>query len=253
MRPATSRPSLSTLVDHDITLVSAWAINAIPVAEMCLAQILLSLRGYFQSVHRYHELHDTATAKRFTRPGVADETIGLIGMGYIGTRLRHLLRDYPLEVIAHDPMLTTERATELDVELVELATLFSRSFIVSNHIPDLPSTRGKLGASLFAAMRDGASFINTGRGAQVVEADLIAVLKDRVDLTALLDVSWPEPPADDLALWTLAQCGDQPTHRRHHWQRGDAPRGLRDRGIRSLELRPAAALPGHRDVLRTMG
>jgi len=192
-----------TLVDRDIVLVSAWAINAIPVAEMCLAQILLSLRGYFQSVRRYHELHDTAAAKRFSRPGVTDETIGLIGMGHIGTRLRHLLRDYPLEVIAHDPMLTTERAAELGVERVDLAQLFSRSFIVSNHIPDLPSTRGTLGASLFAAMRNGATFINTGRGAQVVEADLIAVLKDRVDLTALLDVTWPEPPANDSELWSL--------------------------------------------------
>lgn len=191
------------LVDHDITLVSAWAINAIPVAEMCLAQILLSLRGYFQSVHRYREQHDTAAAKRFTRPGVNGETVGLIGMGHIGTRLRQLLRDYPLEVIVHDPMLTAERAAELDVERVDLATLFSRSFIVSNHIPDLPSTRGTLGTAHFAAMRDGATFINTGRGAQVVEDELIAVLRDRPDLTALLDVTWPEPPADDSALWTL--------------------------------------------------
>lgn len=191
------------LVDHDIVLVSAWAINAIPVAEMCLAQILLSLRGYFQAVHRYRELHDTAAAKRFTRPGVNGETIGLIGMGHIGTRLRHLLRDYPLEVIVHDPMLTADRAAELDVERVDLATLFSRSFIVSNHIPDLPSTRAALGAALFASMREGATFINTGRGAQVVEDELIAVLKDRADLTALLDVTWPEPPADDSALWTL--------------------------------------------------
>ena len=191
------------LVDHDIVLVSAWAINAIPVAEMCLAQILLSLRGYFRSVRRYRELRDTTAAKRFIRPGVAGETIGLIGMGHIGTRLRHLLRDYPLEVIAHDPMLTTARAAELGVEHVDLAELFSRSFIVSNHIPDLPSTRATLGAALFAAMREGATFINTGRGAQVVEADLITVLKDRVDLTALLDVTWPEPPADESELWTL--------------------------------------------------
>ena len=50
------------LVDHDIVLVSAWAINAIPVAEMCLAQILLSLRGYFRSVRRYRELRDTTAS-----------------------------------------------------------------------------------------------------------------------------------------------------------------------------------------------
>ena len=54
-----------------------------------------------------------------------------------------------------------------------------------------------------AAMREGATFINTGRGAQVVEADLIAVLEARPDLTALLDVTWPEPPAADSKLWAL--------------------------------------------------
>ena len=52
-------------------------------------------------------------------------------------------------------------------------------------------------------MRDGATFINTGRGAQVVEADMIAVLKARPDLTALLDVTSPEPPPADSELWRL--------------------------------------------------
>ena len=60
-----------------------------------------------------------------------------------------------------------------------------------------------LDKKLFASMREGATFINTGRGAQVIEADLIAVLKARPDLTALLDVTWPEPPAPDSELWRL--------------------------------------------------
>ncbi len=191
------------LVDHDLILVSAWAINAIPVAEMCLSQILLSLRGYFRAVRRYRE-RKTPAAKAFPRPGVFGATVGLIGMGKIGTRLRGLLRAYPLSVIAHDPFLTEAQAAELGVERVGLADLFQRADIVSNHIPDLPSTRGVLTAELFAAMRAGATFINTGRGAQVVEADLIAVLEARPDLTALLDVTWPEPPAADSKLWSLA-------------------------------------------------
>ena len=57
--------------------------------------------------------------------------------------------------------------------------------------------------SLFQRMREGATFINTGRGAQVVEADLIRVLRERPDVTALLDVTFPEPPDADSALWTL--------------------------------------------------
>ncbi len=51
-----------------------------------------------------------------------------------------------------------------------------------------------------------ATFINTGRGAQVEEADLIKVLKERPDLTALLDVTFPEPPESDSAFYTLPNC-----------------------------------------------
>ena len=191
-----------SLIENGITLVSAWAVNAIPPAEMCLSQILLSLRGYFRTVRQYRE-QKSFDAKKYWRPGVMDETVGLIGLGYIGALLRQKLRDYPVKVIAHDPFLTKERAAELDVTPVSLEDLFAKAYIVSNHIPDLETTRGVLDKKLFASMRDGATFINTGRGAQVVEADMIAVLKARPDLTALLDVTAPEPPTADSELWRL--------------------------------------------------
>ena len=106
-------------------------------------------------------------------------------------------------MIAYDPFLTPERARELNVESVSLLEVFERSLVVSNHTPDLDSTRGVLTDTHFDAMRDGATFVNTGRGAQVVEEDLIRVMSARSDLTALLDVTSPEPPAEDSALWTL--------------------------------------------------
>jgi phosphoglycerate dehydrogenase-like enzyme len=99
--------------------------------------------------------------------------------------------------------LSDERAKQFGVRKVSLEYLFSQSYIVSNHIPDLPSTQGVLGRALFERMRDGATFINSGRGAQVVEPDLIAVLQARPDLTALLDVTHPEPLPKDSPLWTL--------------------------------------------------
>ncbi|MDP6455250.1 MAG: hydroxyacid dehydrogenase [SAR202 cluster bacterium] len=191
------------LIDHDIVLVSAWAINAIPVAEMALAQVLLSCRGYYRAVRRYSDDHDGAQAKSFSRTGVFGETVGLIGMGMIGKRLAKHLQDFSFKVIANDPMLSEGQASELGVERVSLEDLFRRSQIVSNHIPDIPSTQNVLTGSLFESMREGATFINTGRGAQIVEPDLIRVLKDRPDLTALLDVTFPEPPSDDSELWTL--------------------------------------------------
>ena len=165
--------------------MSAWAINAIPPAEMCLSQILLSLRGYFRTVRQYRELK-SFDAKKYWRPGVQDETVGLIGLGYIGSLLRQKLRDYPVKVIAHDPFLTDARAKELDVTPVSLEELFAKARIssaITSRISNRPAACSN--KKLFASLREGATFINTGRGAQVIEADMIAVLKARPDLTAL--------------------------------------------------------------------
>ena len=191
------------LLDHGVILVSAWAINAIPTSQMVFAQVLLTCRGYFRSVRNYRVEKDLAKSKAFGRKGAAGETIGLIGMGWIARRLTKHLQDSGFRVICADPFLTPERAKELGVGKVSLEQVFERSYIVSNHIPDLPDTRGVLTAEHFERMRDGATFINSGRGAQVVEADLIRVLKAREDLTALLDVTDPEPPAAGSSLWTL--------------------------------------------------
>lgn len=191
------------LVDHHVVLVSAWAINAIATMQLALSQVLLTCRGYFRSVRRYAEKHELRHAKAFHRSGAAGETIGLIGMGWVARRLSAELIQLGFRVLANDPFLSPERARELGVEQVSLEELFRRSYIVSNHLPDLLATKQLLGASLFESMRDGATFINTGRGAQVVESHLVRVLKARPDLTALLDVTDPEPPAATSALWTL--------------------------------------------------
>ena len=99
-----------------------------------------------------------------------------------------------------DPYLTAEEAQELSVELVTMEEAFSSGYVVSNHLPDFPSLKGILNRQLFLSMRPHATFINTGRGAQVSEPDLVEVARLRPDLTALLDVTDPEPPGADCPL-----------------------------------------------------
>jgi phosphoglycerate dehydrogenase-like enzyme len=143
------------LVEHGVVLVSAWAINAIATAQLVLGQILLTCRGYFRSVRLYREARALAAAKTFRRTGAAGETIGVIGMGWVGTRLTAQLRALGFHVVASDPFLTAERAAALGVEPVSLEELFRRAYVVSNHIPDLPSTKHVLGGELLATMREG--------------------------------------------------------------------------------------------------
>ena len=101
-------------------------------------------------------------------------------------------------------LLTTDKKVEsLGVKLVSLEELFETCQTTSNHVANLPETVGMFNKSLFDRMKDNATFINTGRGAQVVEEDLIEALKEKPMRTAVLDVTYPEPPLEDNDLYEL--------------------------------------------------
>lgn len=190
-----------------VKVFSAWAANAIPVAEYTAAQIILANKGFFSS-SRLAKTGDRKAALQNLRgyPGNYDVKIGIIGAGMIGKQVIGILKQYDLAVLVFDPFLSSEKAAELGVEKVSLETLFRECQVVSNHLANNAQTRGMLGGRLFEMMLPNAAFINTGRGAQVVEADLIRVLKARSDLTAILDVTYPEPPEEGSELYALPNC-----------------------------------------------
>ena len=71
--------------------------------------------------------------------------------------------------------------------------MFEKCQTVTNHTANNEQTKGMLNYSLFSRMKNNATFINTGRGAQVVEADLVRALTEQPERTAILDVTFPEP------------------------------------------------------------
>lgn len=181
------------LLERGIHVVSAWRANAIPVAEFTVAQIILSLKNYFanSAACRSPEAYRAAP----NGPGCYGETVALIGDGAISTLVKKRLESYNLrvKVVSSFP----ERRT------VSLEEAFSTAYVVSNHLFNHPSNQRVLTRGLFASMRHGATFINTGRGAQVDEEGMTAVLQSRPDLTALLDVTFPEPPPSGALLYKL--------------------------------------------------
>ncbi|MCE9612975.1 MAG: hydroxyacid dehydrogenase [Lentisphaerae bacterium] len=190
------------LLERGITVVSAWAANAVPVAEFALAQILLANKGYHRNRADFRCPADYARA--FRGSGNYGGTVALLGAGMVGRALIGLLRHVTLNVIVWDPMLSDADAAALGVRRVpHLAEAFHDAHVVSNHLANVPATRGLLDEALFSAMRPHACFINTGRGATVREDDLIRVLRARPDLTALLDVTEPEPPVEGSPLYDL--------------------------------------------------
>jgi len=191
------------LLERGITLCSAWAANAVSVAEFCLGQILLACKGYFANVHDCHTPLPQRQHKRFMGPGVYGEKIAIIGAGQIGRYLIGLLRPFRLEILVVDPFLADAEAAQLGVRKVTLEEAFREAYVVSNHLPNLPSLKHVLDEKLFASMREHATFINTGRGAQVNEPELIGVLKRRTDLLAFLDVTDPEPVPPNSEFYSL--------------------------------------------------
>lgn len=179
-----------------IKIVSAWKANAIPVAEFCLAQILLGCKGYFRNSREYNQ-PDRFNSLIYPNPapGIYEDKVALIGGGAISQVLQHLLQPFNLETI-----IVPSREER---RVVSLKQAFSSAFVISNHLPNRADNIGVLNGELFSLMRPGAVFINTGRGMQVNEGEMIKILEDRPDLTVLLDVSKPEPPEAGSALYTL--------------------------------------------------
>lgn len=188
--------------ERDIKIVSAYVMNAVPVAEFTIASIFFSLKhGWKYALGMQRE--GKYLRKTGVMPGAFRTTVGIISLGAIGRRVVELLKAFDLRVIAYDPFFSAEAAKALGVELVSLDEIFVRSHVVSLHAPWLPETEGLITGAHFASMREGATFLNTARGIIVREKEMIEVLRVRPDLTAVLDVTKPEPPAADSPLLTL--------------------------------------------------
>jgi phosphoglycerate dehydrogenase-like enzyme len=202
----TVKPIVSdALWERGITVVSAAAANAIPVAEYALAVILLANKNAFSLRERFRRERSLRFPVRPPAgdPGNFGAVVGIIGASRTGRRLIELLRAFALPVIAYDPYMTAADAAALGVEKVELDDLLRRARVVSLHAPITSKTVGMIGARELALMRDGTTFINTARGVLVDHAALAAELQSG-RIAAVLDVTWPEPLPPDSPLFDLA-------------------------------------------------
>lgn len=185
-----------------ILLTSAYQANAVPVAEYCVATILFSLKlgwRHMRSLHLNKEWH--RHTDRIT--GAYDATVGLISLGAIGKKTLELLRPFALNILVNSTGLTQGHAEALGVRLATLDEIFEKSDVVSLHTPLLPTTRGMIKPAHFRRMKPNATFINTARGGVVDQAGMVGVLLGRPDITAILDVTEPEPPEPGNVIFDL--------------------------------------------------
>ncbi len=194
-------------LDCGVRVFSAWAANAVPVAEYTVAQIVLAGKDFYCQSRLLKEKQWDNTYKRLGgHTGNYRRKIGLIGCGMIGSMVAEMLKSYSFEVFAYDPFMSPEKAEKLCVTPCSLEELFASCAVVSNHLANNEATQKILRYKHFSSMPPYATFINTGRGAQVVEDDLARVLTERPDLTAVLDVTDPEPSPLDHPFYSLPNC-----------------------------------------------
>ena len=136
--------------------------NNVTTAEHTLGLIFSLVRSIPQATR---SLKDGKWEKKaFMGVELMDKTIGILGLGNIGAIVADRARGLKMKVIAFDPFLSKEAARKMDVELVTLDELLSRSDIISIHVPLTDATKNMIGRKEFAKMKDGVYFVNCARG-----------------------------------------------------------------------------------------
>ncbi len=188
-----------------IQVTHAAAANALPVAEYTLAMILLANKRVLTFQRLYAASHGIAEVTKLAAESVGNfrKTVGIVGASRIGRRVIELLRPFEMNILLYDPYVSSAEAAALSVEQVELDDLLSRSDVVSLHAPSLPQTAKMIDLRRLALMGDGATLINTARGALVDHAAMEAQLISG-RLNAIIDVTDPEILPASSPLYTLA-------------------------------------------------
>ena len=131
--------------------------------------------------------------KAFMGREVAGKTVGIGGLGNIGRLVAIRLAGFGCKFLGYDPLVSPEKAAQIDVELVDLETLFARSDYVSLHIPETPETKKLISTKLLSLMKKGATIINCAR-AGVIDEDALRKIKTEKGLRFLNDVYPKDEP-----------------------------------------------------------
>lgn len=201
-----SAGTIKQLVDESmlhagLAVSTATEPNARPVAEFAQAMIVLALKGLPAVLPAFAASGRSRGPELPLGPGAYGSTVGLVGASRVARAMKPFLDLLEVEVLIHDPYLSSDGAAELGWTPVDLDELLRRSDVVSLHAPSTEQTQQMIGAAQLALMKSRATLVNTARGALVDTDALTAeVLSGRLD--AILDVTEPEPLPLGHPLWS---------------------------------------------------
>lgn len=188
---------------HGIIVVNSPEGNTVAAAEHALA-LMFCLARHVPAADAAMKASQWKR-ERFTGSELYNKTLGVVGLGKIGTRVAKVALAIGMRVLGHDPFLTPERAQELGIELTPLAELMAASDFISLHVPKTPETSKLLNAETLSKCKPGVRLINCARGGIIDEAALVDAIKSGHVAGAALDVFEKEPLGES----ALRELGDK--------------------------------------------
>jgi D-3-phosphoglycerate dehydrogenase len=169
----------------DIDVMNTPGANSNAVAEEVLALMLADARHILRADVSVRS--GKWEKKRFMGRELAGKTVGIVGLGNVGQLVARRLSGFDTRVLGFDPVISQERAIEMDVQLVGLPELFEQSDYVTLHVPETDDTRKMVGRDLLGRMKANATIINCAR-AGIVDEEALREVKKTKGLRFLNDV-----------------------------------------------------------------
>lgn len=184
-----------------VLVLNAPGANATSAGEHTIA-LLLALTRQLPSANE--STHAGRWERRKIKPiDLRGRTVGIIGLGRVGSIVARRLTAFEMRVIAHDPYIPSERFAELDVESVLLNELYAHADVITFHVPSTPATHHMLNARTLKATKPGVIVLNVARGDVVDQVALAGALRDGHVSAAGVDV-FPHEPCTDSPLFGLS-------------------------------------------------
>ncbi len=174
-----------------IVVVNSPEGNTIAAAEHALA-MMLSLSRHIPDANQSVK-NKKWDRKRFVGAEVYKKTLGVVGLGKIGSHVANVAKSMGMKLLAYDPFISKERAEQLGCTLVDLDLLFSESDYITLHIPKTPETTHVINKEALGKMKPTARLINCARGGTIDEDALAEAIAEGKIAGAALDVFEEEP------------------------------------------------------------
>ena len=192
---------LDAATEKGIMVVNSPESTSITVAEHTMGLLLSMARKL--SIADKSVKEGKWEKKKFMGVELRNKTLGVIGMGRIGSQVVNRCKAFEMDAVAYDPYLPEEVAKQMGVELTDLETVLKKADFITIHVPLTPETKHLISNNEFEIMKDTAFITNCARGGIIDEDALYDALKNDKIGGAALDVYEDEPPAENSKLFEL--------------------------------------------------